>query len=161
MFFSRKRRIAKTAILKNKNLIILGNNIDILDFVVIKTFVGKVMIGDNSQINPFSVIYNGENNIRIGNNVMIAPHVVIVGGQHNYKDINIPMRFAGSYSKGDVVIEDDVWIGANSIIMDGVKIGKGAVVAAGTIVLRDVNEYDVVAGNPMRILFNRKEKLIK
>lgn len=152
-----KPRISNTAILEKSSLIELGQNIDIWEYVIIKTHTNKVIIGDNSQLNPFTVIYGGSG-VEIGRNVMIAPHVMIAGGNHNYKDLSKPMRFAGSNSKGKIIIEDDVWIGANCVITDGVTIGKGAIVAAGSVVTQNVKEFDVVGGIPTNFFFNRLEK---
>ena len=59
-------------------------------------------------------------------------------------------------NKGDIVIGNDVWIGGRVIILPGVKIGDGAIIGAGSVVTKDVSEYDVVAGNPARVIKNRK-----
>ena len=150
-------RIAQTAIIKKRRLVQLGKNVDILDYVIIKTGTNKVNIGNNTQINPFTVIYGGSG-VEIGDNVMIAPHVMIAAGNHNFRNIDIPMRFAGSFSKGKIIIEDDVWIGANVVVTDAVRIKKGAIIAAGSVVIKDVEEYDVVAGVPAKKIFNRKDK---
>ena len=151
-------RISKTAILEKKSLIIIGKNVDIWEYVIIKTAKNKVIIGNNSQLNPFTVIYGGSG-VEIGKNVMIAPHVMIVAGNHEYRDISIPMRDAGSYSRGKIIIEDDVWIGANAVITDAVHIKKGAIIGAGAVVTKDVAEYDVVIGIPAKKIFNRRENL--
>jgi len=85
---------------------------------------------------------------------MVAPNCMIAGGNHNYSRIDKPMMFQGSNSKG-IIIEDDVWIGANSSILDGVKIGKGAIIAAGSVVTKDVCAYDIVAGVPAKKINSR------
>ena len=157
---SLKPRISKTAILKKRSLIVIGKNVDIWDYVIIKTNENNVIIGNNSQINPFTVIYGGSG-VVIGENVMIAPHVMIAGGNHEYREFSKPMRFSGSYSLGKIIIEDDVWIGANTVITDAVHIGKGSIVGAGSVVTKDVKPYDVVAGIPAKVLFNRKDKFYK
>lgn len=151
----KRPRISKTAILKRKSAIIIGANVDIGDYVIIKTGDEKVIIGENSQINPFTVIYS-DSGVEIGKNVMIAPHCMIAGGNHEYRDLTKPMRYAGSFTKGKIVIEDDVWIGANVVITDGVKIGRGAIVAAGAVVTKNVEPYDVVGGVPAKFIFNRQ-----
>lgn len=152
----RKRsRISRTAILTFRNLIRIGNNVDIGEYVIIRTAEKFVEIGDNSQLNPFTVIYGGAG-VTIGKNVMIAPHVMIAAGQHEFRNLVKPMRFSGDFSKGPIFIEDDVWIGANAVILDGVKIKKGAIVAAGAVVTSDVGEYDIAAGVPARRISNRR-----
>ncbi len=62
----------------------------------------------------------------------------------------------GKGSNKGIITEEDVWIGANSIVIDGVKIGKGAVIAAGAVVTKDVNPYDIVSGNPAKVIKSRK-----
>jgi acetyltransferase-like isoleucine patch superfamily enzyme len=154
-FFRKKYSMHKTAIVKNRKLVHIGNNAEIQEYVIIKTFDGIVSIGANTQINPFTVIY-GCSDIRIGNNVMIAPHCMIVSGTHNHHQTDIPMRFAGSPSKGPIVIEDDVWIGANCTIVDNITIGTGAVIGANSVVTKDVPSFSIVGGVPAKIIGARK-----
>lgn len=149
--------IHKTAKIENKKNIFLGKNAEIQEYVIIRAHHSKVIIGNNSQINPFTVIY-GFNNIHIGDDVMIAPHCMIVSGNHDYKQIDKPMRHAKEFSKGDIIIGNGAWIGANCTITDGVKIGANAVVAANSVVLNDIGEYDVFAGCPAKFVYNRKIK---
>jgi acetyltransferase-like isoleucine patch superfamily enzyme len=85
---------------------------------------------------------------------MIAPNCMISGGNHNYIDNLIPMIFQSSNSKG-IIIDDDVWIGANSVILDGVTIEKGAIIAAGSVVKNNVAKYEIVAGNPAKKIKSR------
>jgi acetyltransferase-like isoleucine patch superfamily enzyme len=134
----------------------IGKGAEIGDYVVIKT-PQKITIGEYTQINFFTVIYGGHE-ITIGNNVMIAPHVMIAAGNHDYVQTEKPMRFAGDLSSGPVRIEDNVWICAHCTITDGVTIGHDAVVAANSVVTRDVAPYDIVGGQPARLMWNRKEK---
>lgn len=154
-YYLKKYRVHKTAMLGKKSLITLGAHCDIQEYVVIRTTEHPVVIGEFSQINPFTVIYGGSP-VSIGAHVMIAPHCMIAAGTHNHTQLDQPMRTAISESKGPIVIGDDVWIGANSTITDGVTIGTGAVVAAGSVVTKDVAPYDVVGGVPARFIKNRK-----
>jgi acetyltransferase-like isoleucine patch superfamily enzyme len=89
--------------------------------------------------------------VSIGNNVMIGPNVVIPGAGHKYRNLDIPMRLQGSSVNG-TVIESDVWVGANATVLDGVTIGKGAIIAAGSVVTSDVAAYSIVAGVPAKHL---------
>lgn len=111
-----------------------------------------IIIDDYSQINPYVTIYG---DVKIGKYVMIAPHVMIAGGNHGTKDLSIPMMFQSNESKGGVIIDDDVWIGANCVILDGVTISKGAIIAAGSVVTKNILEYEIVAGNPAKAINNR------
>jgi len=151
----RWNRISSTAIIHNKKLVKYAKHTQITEYVIIRAHTGLVIIGDYSQIGPFTVIFGGSG-VQIGDNVMIAPHCVIASGIHDYKQLDKPMRFAGSYSKGPIIIEDDVWIGANCTITDGVHISKGVVVAANSVVTKDVKEFNIVAGNPAKVIGNRK-----
>ncbi|MGV8108436.1 methyltransferase domain-containing protein [Methanospirillum sp.] len=143
----KKPKIHKSASLENRKLIFLDDYSEIQNNVIIKTYKSPVIIGKYSQINPFCVIYGGSG-VTIGDYVMIAPHCMIVGGNHNYKQVDTPMRFSGSISKGPIRICNDVWIGANCTIGDGVTIGEGAVISANSFVNRNVEPYSIVRGVP-------------
>jgi len=151
-----KTKVSKTAIINNRKLVQFGKNSEVQDYVIIKTFKNIVSIGENSQINPFTVIYGGAG-VEIGNNVMIAPHCAIAAGTHDFIQVDKPMRLAGSFDKGPIVIEDDVWVGANCTITDGVRIGRGAVVGANSVVTKNVDPYDIVGGTPARKIRNRMD----
>ena len=84
------------------------------------------------------MIYGGAG-VHIGNYVTVAPHCMIASGNHDFIQTELPMQIAENLSKKPIVIEDDVWIGANSTITDGVRIGKGTVVGANSVVTKDVN----------------------
>ena len=137
-----------------------GTHIVINDGVVIDAFVkiksvggfGDLIIGKNSYINSGTVIYTG-NGIRIGNGVLIAANCTLAPVNHEYRLWNktiIEQRFMPS--KGGITIEDDVWIGANSIICDGAIVRKGAVVGAGSLVLGELETYGVYVGNPLKLI---------
>lgn len=153
--YSSRPKIDRTAILNNRSLIELEEGVEIKAGVIINTHHNAVTIGSHSQINPYTVIYGGSG-VKIGRNVMIAPHCMIAAGNHDYRQLEVPMRFAGTLTKGPIVIEDDVWIGANCTIADGVRIGAGAVVGANTLVNRDVAPYDIVVGVPAQPIANRR-----
>lgn len=152
--FRKGHFVHKSAKLSAKNLIELKNRAEISEYVIIKTFDNPVIVGRYSQVGPFTVIYGGSGVI-IGDNVMIAPHCMIVGGNHDFKQLDKPIRFAGNISKGPIIIEDNVWIGANCTIADGVRVGKDAVVAANSFVNRDVEPYSIVGGVPAKIIGRR------
>jgi acetyltransferase-like isoleucine patch superfamily enzyme len=116
---------------------------------------GDISIGDNCQINSGTVIYSG-NGIRIGNNVSIAANVVLAPVNHNFSDVRDLIGNQGFMSsKGGIVIEDNVWIGAGAVLLDGSRIGTGSIVGANSLVRGVVHEMTVVAGNPLKILKTR------
>ncbi len=113
---------------------------------------GRVKFGQSCQINQNTYIEEAE----IGNYVMIAPNVTIMSSTHNYERTDIPMIFQGETTGKKVTVEDDVWLGRNVLVMPGVKIGRGSIVAAGAVVTRDVPEYKIVGGVPAKIIKDRK-----
>jgi acetyltransferase-like isoleucine patch superfamily enzyme len=153
-----RRRVSvhRTAMLYNKRMIRLGRRALLCEHVIIRAGDTPVEIGEFTQVGPFTVILGGSG-VKIGANCLIAPHVCIAAGNHDYKQVERPMRFAGDLSAGPVVVEDNVWIGAHVTITDGVRIGRDAVVAAGSVVTKDVAPYDIVGGVPARVLGNRLE----
>lgn len=132
--------------IKNHKVISLGKKVEINPFVVL--WPTSLVIGNNVQINPGTSIYG---RVVIGNNVMIAPNCMIVGGNHGIEKNGKPMIYQNSTEKG-VFIEDDVWIGANSVICDGVKIAKGTVIGAGSVVTKDTEPYSIYIGVPAKFL---------
>lgn len=108
----------------------------------------RIVIGENTVIGPYCTIY-GHGGTIIGNNIGIAARVSILPINHNYLDLNRPIRDQGIEAKG-VIIEDDCWIGAGTCITDGVKVGKGSVVGAGSVLTKDVPPYTLVAGVPAK-----------
>jgi len=147
--------ISKSAIIENSKLVKIMRRAEIQDYVIIRTFENTVVIGEYSQINPYTIIYGGSG-VHIGRNVMIAPHCVLAAGNHDYRQLEKPMRHAGSLSRGPIIIEDGVWIGANSTITDGVTIGRDAVIGANSLVTKDVGAYEIWGGVPAKIIGNRK-----
>jgi len=114
----------------------------------------KIEIGNNLQVNARCWI-SGGGNLKIGDNVLIGPHVVIHTANHNFKNKDILIREQGHTLKA-IVIEDDVWIAANSTILPGVTIKKGTVIAAGSVITKDTEPYGVYAGVPAKKIKERK-----
>lgn len=129
-------------------------------FVKIKFAGGDadVVIGEESQLNSGCVLYSG-NGVRLGKGVRVAANCTFAPVNHAYIDADRPIWSQGFLpSKGGVVIEDDVWIGANCVFLDGTLIRTGAVIAAGTIVKGEVPAFSVIGGSPWRILKRRVGK---
>ena len=135
-----------------------------------KTFdIEKVTVGKMSY-GPLEVYEWGNANeeLKIGNYVSIASGVkFILGGNHYYNTFSTyPFRVMclneerEAYSNGPIVIEDDVWIATDATILSGVNIGKGAVIAAGSVVVKDVPPYSIVGGNPAKVIKYRFEDKI-
>jgi virginiamycin A acetyltransferase len=116
---------------------------------------GDVNIGQDCYVNPGCVLYSG-NGIELGNNVLLAPGVQLMATNHNWDRRDVPIRLQGFRpSKGGIVIEDDVWIGANSTVLDGARIGRGAIIAACSLVSGEVPPYEIWGGVPLRKISER------
>lgn len=135
----------------------IGADSRIMEFVVIKAVGGSgdIIIGPRCYINPHCVLYSG-NGIKMGADVLVAAGTAIVPANHATSRRDLPIRLQGfAPSKGGVVIEDDVWIGANCTIVDGARIGRGAVIMAGAVVTGTVEPYTIVGGVPARLVKSR------
>ncbi|RUL97998.1 acyltransferase [Rhizobium chutanense] len=112
---------------------------------------GDVILGDDCSINPYACV---SGKVTCGNGVRIASHASIVGFNHGFDDPDIPIHRQGVVSIG-ITIGDDVWIGANCVILDGATIGNGAVIAAGAVVTGDIPAMAIAGGVPARVLRSR------
>lgn len=130
------------------NNFVLGENSTIEDFATINNGVGDIIIGNRTRIGLGCVLIGP---VKIGNDIMFAQNIVVSGLNHGYQDITIPPSLQKVETK-ETIIEDDVWIGANSVIVAGVTVGKHSVIAAGSVVTKNVEPFSVVAGNPARPL---------
>ncbi|MGN0222351.1 MAG: acyltransferase [Prevotella sp.] len=126
----------------------LGRRSIIEPYCCINNAVGDVLIGDDTHLGLHNTVIGP---VRIGKQVIIAQGVTISALNHCFKDVSLPVCMQG-YTTGEIIIEDDVWIGANSVILQGVHIGTHAVVGAGAVVTKDVPPYTVVAGNPAKVI---------
>jgi len=113
---------------------------------------GSLTIGSNTHIQSGCVLKPFVSSIIIGANCMIAPHCALMPYQHGFADTHRPMYSQPITSRGDIILEDDVWLGSNACVMDGVTIGQGAIVGAGAVVTKDVPPYAVVGGVPARVI---------
>ncbi|WP_183572740.1 acyltransferase [Mucilaginibacter sp. X5P1] len=126
----------------------LGKKSTIESFSTINNGVGDVIIGDNTLIGMSNVIIGPVN---IGNNVIFAQNIVASGLNHEYTDVNVPIS-QQKILVSPIIIEDDCWIAANSVITSGITIGKHSVVAGGSVVTKSIPPYSVAAGNPAKII---------
>lgn len=126
----------------------LGRNAVIEDFSCINNAVGDVMIGDDSRIGLSNTLIGP---ITIGNHVHMAQNVVASGLNHNYQDITQTIDRQGVTTL-QIVIDNNVWIGANAVILAGTHIGKHSIIAAGSVVKGDIPDYCMCAGVPAKII---------
>lgn len=138
--------------LNKANGLTIGNYLKCRPHCSIRVDGGKMNIGHDCFFNC-NVSVTCLESINIGNNVQIGNNTVIVDHNHDYQNGN-------GYICKNVVIEDNTWIGANCVILPGVSIKEGAIIAAGSVVNKDVPAYTVVAGNPAKVVreYNKNEK---
>lgn len=152
--YLQKRRLKKQGVLIYNNTVFYS--VDFEGTAVIEPYcrlIGdpKIKIGDNFYLNANCHLL-GE--ITFGNDVMIGPKTIIWGRDHGM-DVGLPMK-KQPHESAPVNIGNDVWIGANVIVLKGVKIGDGAVVGAGSVVTKDIPNAAIAVGNPARVVKYRK-----
>jgi len=126
----------------------LGDRSTVESFATINNGVGDVVIGNDTRIGIGCVLIGP---VKIGHDVILAQNIVISGLNHQYEALDMPIWKQPVTTK-PILIEDEVWIGANAVITAGVTIGKHSIVAAGSVVTKDVASYTIVAGNPAKCI---------
>ena len=140
---------------KGNRGIVVGSNVLIGRNTIISCKGGDIELGDFSNIGPNNTLIS-ESFLKIGKYVFTAGHsYLIAGGNHSFEKKNVPIWFQPSISKGGIVIEDDIWIGASTTILDGVKIGKGSIIGAASLVLKSIPSFSVAAGSPAKVIKKR------
>ena len=135
----------------------LGDGNYVHNFSVISaTYSGYVRTGRDCSFNPGTQIF-GAGGVEIGDNVLVGGMTAIIGYSHEFEDHAQPIFQQPITAKG-IRIGDDVWLGAHVTVLDGVKIGDGSVVGAGSVVTHDVPPYTIVAGVPARLLRARGQQ---
>lgn len=150
--YSRRGKIFKKArvFFAKKIMKRVGNNVNIETGAL---FNPQVEIGDNSGVGVNCELVG---KVVIGKNVMMGPEVIFYSINHEFRNKNLTIIEQGYQKEEPVVVEDDVWIGRRAIILPGVTIKKGTVIGAGAIVTKTFPEYSIIAGNPAKIIGERK-----
>lgn len=132
----------------------LSENVHIYRWSIVELGKGEgcLRIGPNTYIQSGCILKAFVGNIIIGANCMIADHCAFTPYRHGFDDTHRPMREQPLTSQGDIVIEDDVWLGLNVCVMDGVTIGQGAIVGAGAVVTKDIPPYAIAGGIPASVI---------
>lgn len=154
--------------LSNEQGFVCGENCYVSPLAEIHASSGK--IGDDTVIGAQALIRNADletgthcsintaaylqGKIKMGSDVRIGPKASIIAHNHGHADIRVPISRQANQSKG-IVIGNDVWIGANSVIVDGVTVGSHCIIGAGSVVTKDVDDYMTVGGNPAKPIKNR------
>jgi acetyltransferase-like isoleucine patch superfamily enzyme len=133
------------------NLVSLGRGVHLTVFDT-----GQISINEGTYIGPYTCI-SAYGKLKIGKNCLIASHCSIYAHNHNFSDPDKLIAKQGFNFKG-VTIEDDCWLGSGVRVVDGVTIGKGSVIAAGSVVMKDIPPYSIAAGVPTKIVAKREAK---
>jgi acetyltransferase-like isoleucine patch superfamily enzyme len=142
----------------------IGENTDISDFTTLVVMNdplnqldnSSLIIGSNTYIGEYNNIRAGGGLIKIGNNCSISQHISIIASNHKYDKSSLIRSQPWDLKNNYVIIKDDVWIGANVVILPGVTVSRGAIIGAGSVVTKDVPEYAIVIGSPARVIRYRE-----
>jgi acetyltransferase-like isoleucine patch superfamily enzyme len=138
--------------------IVIGDNVIIGRDSAIVCKDGDIIIGNNVGIGANSHLSAvSGNKLSIGDDVLIAPYVYMGGISYNFDRTDVPITEQGVYPKGGVCVENDVWLGANVTIVDGVTVGHGAIVAAGAVVTKDIEPFGIAMGVPAKVVRTREQ----
>lgn len=129
-----------------KDYVYLGDNVELRNGTS-----HKITIDKNCTINRGSIIIG---NVNIGKNCLIAPLCVIAGANHNFSDLAVNTNQQGASSKG-ISLCNNVWIGAQVIILDGVVIGENCIIGAGSVVTKNIPKNSIAVGNPCQVIKKR------
>lgn len=138
----------------------LGNNVNIPDGSFFRctgviSDLGKgLIVGNNTGFGHYNFI-NAQGGVEIGDDVIMGSHVSILAENHNFDNLDEPIRLQGVTRKG-IVIESNVWIGANVTILDGVRIHSGSVIGAGSVVTKSIPANSLAVGSPCKVIKTRE-----
>lgn len=136
----------------------LGNGVRLGRGSFVTANNGRLVLGDNVAVSPCAHLGADAGRIEIGAHTAIGPGTVIRAANHRFERQDLPIMRQG-HEPGQIVIEEDVWIGANCVITPDVRIGRGAVVGAGAVVTRNVAPFSIVGGVPARLIGRRGQGL--
>jgi maltose O-acetyltransferase len=131
----------------------IGKNVEIHDNVLFK-FPAEISIGDNTKIAQGCILV-GSSGLIIGQNVMIGAGTKIITSSHNFSNLDIPMINQG-LSFNPITIENDVWFGFNTVVLGGVTIETGSIIAANAVITKNIESFVIVGGIPGRIIKQRR-----
>lgn len=141
---------------ENGQGIVIGNGAIIGRNTIMSMKNGTIEIGDNTNIGVNCTLHTSTN-LRLGKNIIIAAYTyLIAGGNHKFDRTDMPIIAQGMDVKGGIVIEDNCWLGAGVMVMDGVKIARETIIGAGAVVNKNIPEFSIAVGTPARAIKRRK-----
>lgn len=131
----------------------LGDDSSLQRFSILETIQGgSITIGQGTHVQSGCNLTAAKGSIRIGDHVQLAPRCALYPYQHSFANRETPIVRQPVTTRGDIVIEDDAWLGVGVIVLDGVVIGRGAVVGAGAVVTESIPPYAIAAGVPAKVI---------
>ena len=136
----------------------IGDNVYIGRTTILSCKEGSIYLDDYCNLSANCSLLS-ETEIKLGKYCFLAGNCYLVaGGNHSYDDVSTPIMFQPSYSKGGIQVGDDIWMGAGTIVLDGVSIGQGSVVGAGSVVTHSLSEYSISVGAPAKKIKDRRQE---
>jgi len=136
----------------NGGIVEFGHRVHFHRDTIIQTGLGgRLIIADDTHVQPRCQINAYKSDIRIGRHVEIAPNCALYSYNHSV-ELGKDIGDQPVISKGGIIIEDDVWLGFGVIVLDGVKIGTGSIIGAGSVVTSDIPENSIAVGSPAKII---------
>lgn len=134
----------------------IGHHSTIEDFTLLNNGMGPVKIGNHVFIGASNVIIGP---VTLHDHIMTAQNVVMSGIDHGFQDVTVAFRYQPC-TVAEIIIGEGCWIGANAVITSGIQVGKYSIIAAGSVVTKDVPAYSMAAGNPAKLIkqFNHETK---
>lgn len=150
----RRLQLRTSTVVRGGRNIVIGDNFSSMGLLYMYANAGGFLqIGDNCAVNTNVQFGAASGRITIGNDVMIAANVVLRAANHS-RARGAPMKDQAPIS-GEIVIEDDVWIGSNAVVTADVRVGRGTIIGAGSVVTRSTEPYSIVGGVPARKIGER------
>ena len=139
----------------------IGRNAYIGRNTILSCKEGSIHLDDYCNISANCMLLS-ETEVRLGKYCFLAGNCYLVaGGNHSFRQADVPIMFQPSYSKGGIRIGEDVWLGAGAIVLDGVEIGRGSVVGAGSVLTKSLSEFSIAVGSPAHRLRDRRDEETK
>ena len=142
----------------NNRGITIGADSILSRYTILSCKDGDIDLGQRCMVGISTLIHAAEKcNVSVGDDVLIAANVYIMGsGRYGTDELDVPFKKQGIFTQGGIAIADNVWLGSNAQILDGVTIGTGAIVGSSAVVTASVAEYDIVGGVPAKLIKSRK-----